>query len=330
VKTAIIDRSLCDLRFTDEPIKGKSAVKLYCDALEETGVDFIEIALPALLRLPTPTEADRYIFRVKREKDLAVANGLPFEYVSLALNLSYLIPKINKPVLLEVNVGDCDPLTFVQVVSEHIDLTQVALLRLVCDFSQNPAEFDHFVKAYRLRYAAPLDICPLDSSLEAVSQAVTAYAAGVNSITTAFGGGEELLRFAPLEDFIITLATGYRILISSKYIAGICKAMSWAQLFSDIKTQNLLAIMQAYHMSAKAILQVDYAVNQAELNQRVRSELVRLHEENTAHGFRNIADRRLEDLPLDETVAEYASDVLRKSCIEIFGDFHDKKQDFDN
>jgi hypothetical protein len=293
-------------------------------------VDFIEISVPALVHLPSFSAADNYIFRIKRENEVAAANALPFAYVSLALNLSYLIPKINKPILLEVNVGDCDPLTFVRVVSEHIDLTQVALLRLVCDFQQNPAEFDRFVTQYRLRYATPLDVCPLDSSLEGVSQAVTSYAAGVNSITLAFGGGDQDVKYAPLEDFLITLATGYRILLSSKYIAGICKAMSWAQLFSGIKTRNLLAIMQAYHMSAKVIHQVDRALNQAEINQRVRSELIRLHEESEAKTFRNIADRQLNELTLDETVVEYAADALRKSCIEICGDINLKKQDFSN
>jgi hypothetical protein len=331
VKTAIIDRSLCDLRFVDEPVKSRSVVPLYCAALLETGVDFIEISVPALVRLPSLSASDNYIFRIKRENDVAAANALPFAYVSLSLNLSYLIPKINKPILLEVNVGNCDPLTFVRVVSEHIDLTQIALLRLVCDFQQNPTEFDRFVTEYRLRYATPLDICPLDNSLEAVSQAVTAYASNVNSITLAFGGGDDKdVPFAPLEDFLITLATGYRILLSSKYIAGICKAMSWAQLFSDIKTQNLLAIMQAYHMSSKVIHQVDRALNQAEINQRVRSELIRLHEESEAKTFRNIADRQLDELPLDESVAEYAAHALRKSCIEICGGGNSKKQDFSN
>lgn len=305
MKTALIDRSLTGLEFRE--ITKKSDVYLYADSLLEAGADYIEIGLTALTRLPKPTGSERYVYRIERPEEYIIANAFPFSYASIPLRLSYLISKIQIPVILEVNIGDVDPLALVKVVSDSIDLTAVSLLRLTGDFKQSPDEFNLLVNRLRMKYAVPVDICPLNNSMSALSTAITAYAARTGSVTLSFAGAGN---FASLEEFLIALSSMYGVVVTKNYISGICKSAMLSFLISTIETRNLNLLMKHYGLNSHKIMRID-SQPLDKINEYRRVSLSKR---------RSATEKKLNKMKIDEERAEKIAEVLKNCGIDFYSD----------
>jgi len=313
MRTAIIDRSMAGMGFME--ITSKSDAYLYMNALTEAGADYIEVDLPALMRLPKPSGAENYIFRIENAEEYQVANVLPFAYALLPLKFSYLISKIEIPVVLEIKTGDADILALLKVVSDSIDLTGVALLRLIGDFRKQSGDFKAIINKIRMKYAVPIDICPLNTTLGALSSIIAAYEAGVDSVTVSFGNSDN---YAPLEEFLIAMATVYKTFISKSYISGICKASVMSALISDIETTNLKMLMKRYRLSPRKIETID------EQPMKIMPDF----SDSDESKHRSLVERKLDDLEVDEDLLEEISDKLRKCGIDLYAS--EKKDEFLN
>jgi len=311
MRTAIIDRSLCGVAFKE--ITSKTDVYMYAQSLIEAGADYIEIDLEALARLPEPSGAENYIFRIERAEEYRIANALPFAYALVPLKYSYLIEKLDIPVILEIKTGEADILALLRIVSESIDLTNVALLRLIGDFNKPPEEFKAILNKIKMLYAVPLDICPLNTTLGALTAAVTAYEAGIGSLTLCFGSNNN---FTSLEEFLISMATVHKNIITRSYISGICKAAVMSALIGKIETTNLNMLMKRYQLSPQRVERADgppLSYNPWK-GQKARR--------------RTLIERRLDDMEVEDELSEEIIDTLKKCGIDLYSG--DKKNEFLN
>jgi hypothetical protein len=301
MRTAIIDRSLAGVVFKE--VISKADVHMYAQALIEAGADYVEIDLQALVRLPEPSGAENYIFRIENADEYRIANALPFAYALLPLKYSHLIDKLEIPVILEIKTGDADILALLRVVSESIDLTNVALLRLVGDFKKQPDELKAILGKIKMLYAVPLDICPLNTTLGALSASIAAYEAGVGSITMSFGNSSNYTSF---EEFLISMATVHRSIITRSYISGICKAALISSLIGEIETQNLKMLMKRYQLSPQRVEVADgipMAFNPWRGEKPRRKSLM---------------ERRLLDMEVEGELSDEILDTLKKCGLEFF------------
>jgi hypothetical protein len=305
MKTAIIDRSLSGVIFKE--ITNKIDVYTYALSLKEAGADYIEIDFNALMRLPEPVGAagtENYIFRIEHADEHHIANALPFSYAVLPLKYSHLIGKINIPVILEIKTGEADIPALLKVVAESIDLTEIALLRLVGDFRKQPDDFKSILDKVRMMYAVPFDICPLNTTLGALSAAISAYEACIDSLTLNFGNSSN---FTPLEEFLISMATVNKVVINRNYISGICKASVMSSLISEIETINLKMLMKRYQLSPQRVEVADGTP--MGLNPWKGRKYQR----------RSLIERRLDYMEVDEELSQEIMTQLKKCGVDFFG-----------
>jgi hypothetical protein len=300
MRTAIIDRSLIGVNYKEDI--GKTDVYMYLQSLLEAGADYVEIDLNTLARIPEPSGAENYIFRIERAEEYRIANLLPFSYTLLPLKYSYLIDKIQIPVILEVRTGDADVLALLKVISESINLTNVAMLRLIGDFKKPSDEFTSIIYKIKMKYAIPIDICPLNTTLGALSAAVTAFWANIDAITLAFGSNTE---FTSFDEFLISMATVYKTTICKTYISGICKAAVLSALISDIDTLNLKMLMKRYRLSPQRVEMADGTPNQRLLTFKKPSR-------------KSLVERRLIGLDVEDELTEEIVDKLKKCGIDFY------------
>ncbi|MCL1823819.1 MAG: hypothetical protein FWG44_06415 [Oscillospiraceae bacterium] len=300
MKTALIDRSLAGVSFKETT--SKTDVYFYAQSLIEAGADYIEIDLQALMRLPEPNGSENYIFRIKRAEEYKLANLLPFSYVVLPLKFSYLIEKIELPIILEIKTGDADICALLKIVSESINLTNVALLRLVGEFKKTPEEFISILNRIRMKYAVPIDICPLNVSLGALSAAVTAYGAQIDSLTLSFGNSHD---YTSLDEFLISMATVHKTIITKSYISGICKAAVMSSVISDIETLNLKMLMKRYRLSPQKVEKADDLPLQRNIYYKKARRL-------------SLVERRLNGLEVEEELTDEIIDKLKKYGMDSY------------
>ncbi len=303
MKTVIIDKSLVDVNYFEKV--NPSDVYLYTLALKEAGADYLEIDFNTLARLPKPVETDKYIYRVEKITDAIIANNLPFSYAVLPLSNAFLIPRIKAPIVLEVNAAKFETLQYLETLAEGLDLSKVSLLRIVCDFDLLPDELSSAITKFRSKYAVPIDLCPLNNSLTALTAAVSAYAGYCDSITLSFGNSDN---YCSLEEFLITLVTMYKIIISKTYISGICKAAILSTLFSKIETDNLKALMKQYGVSARVISIIDSPPD----NRRREIQRNRIVPQKT------VLEKRLINMELDKDLSEQIVEIMKECTVDLF------------
>ena len=301
MRTAIIDRSLSGVKFKETV--NKYDVLTYVKSLIEAGADYVEVDLHALARLPEPDGAVNYIFRIKRAEEFMIANALPFSYALLPLKYTHLISKIKIPVILEINTGDADILALLKIVSESIDFTKIALLRLIGDFNRKTTEeFTKILRGIRMKYAVPIDICPLNTTLGALSSSIAAFDAGVDSITLSFGNSSN---FTPLEEFLISLATIHKFIIKKNYISGICHAAAFSSCFSEIETVNLKMLMKRYQLSPQKVEKADEAP-------LLRSNYYKKSKR------KSLLEKKLDFLEVDEDLSAEITEKLKKYGMDFY------------
>jgi hypothetical protein len=264
MKPVLIDRSLVNTDFADprppkRPNDGHSAQKelfLYVCSLAEAGASYVELDFKSLIRLPKPSGAENYIYRLTAPEEFVMANALNFAYAVLPLKFAYVRSRLELPVILEIDVGDAsDPMAvfnILQLISTNMDLTQFQMLRLTGDFDS--ATVPAIASVYRRRTVIPLDICPRNGSLTALDSAIAAYRANYDAVTVSFGDNDN---FATLEEMLIMLGSMYRIFVSGTYLEGICKASLFSSMFALHKRTNLSLMMSKYMHTPTSIEKID-------------------------------------------------------------------------
>ncbi|MCL1903450.1 MAG: hypothetical protein FWF94_03420 [Oscillospiraceae bacterium] len=327
MKTVLIDKSLTKMKFNhsfgdDNDIK--RMLFMYVCALTEAGASYIEVDFDTIVRLPKPSGAENYIFRIGRPEEFVVANALSFAYAVIPLRFSYILPKIEIPAILEIDTGDSDIFEVLQIVSSNIDLSPYSMIRITGNFDSDI--ISSVIGNYRRKTIIPIDICPKNNRLSALNSAISAVIAESDSVTARFGDSNN---FASLEEVLIMLSSLHRIIVSPNYLEGICKASLFLSMLStEADCSNLTMMMKKYMYGTHRIENIDAALNKDEielrqlLGSRIRSDLgktpVRM----------NSAERVLNSLGLEKEISEQIVKVIDNCNVKLFkgiNDENDKK-----
>jgi hypothetical protein len=149
--------------------------------------------------------------------------------------------------------------------------------------------------------------------MNALGAAINAYEVGVDMITLNFGNSSD---FTPLEEFLISLATVHKAIISRNYISGICKASVMASLISEIKTVNLQMLMKRYQLSPQQVEVADGTPTS--FNPWKGKKYQR----------RSLIERRLDYMEVEEELSQEIMTQLKKCGVDFFGS--DKKDSYIN
>jgi hypothetical protein len=312
MKTVLIDRSLVGTKFDVNFGEDKKAMFMYVCALIEAGASYIELDFDSVVRLPKPSGAENYIFRISRPEEFVVANALSFAYAVLPLKYSYVLPKLELPVILEIDVGDSDIFSILQIVSSNIDLSLYSMIRLVGDF--DPDSIPSILSTYRRRTIIPIDICPRNTAITALTSAIAAYKANSDAVTVKFGDYKD---FASLEEVLIMLSSMHKLIVSADYLEGICKASLFLSMFTEgTSRSNLALMMQKYMHGPLKIENVDAPVDldAVELKQLLGSRIRMPYP--TARS--SPAARVLNSLGIEQEMSDEIIRVLKDCSMEIF------------
>jgi len=299
MKPVLIDRSLVNIKFRDDTDK-KEAFAYIC-SIAEAGASYIELGLDALSKLPKPGGSEKYIYRLSDAEEYIIANAFAFSYAVVPLSLSYITNKLNLPIILEIDIDGPDIFEVLPVIASNLDFSRLNMLRLTGEF--DPETLPQNIARYRRRMTLPLDICPRNNRLTALSSAIAAYRSQADAVTLSFGDDEN---FAALEEFLIMIAAVYRIYVSGEYLSGICKATMIASLIAEVRYTNLAMMMKKYMYCPFNIENADFVSKQGR----------RVTLKNTLNDM-PAAARALSALGLERELSEEIIAVLKGCNIEL-------------
>jgi hypothetical protein len=291
----------------------KKAIFMYAESLIEAGASYVEIDYKTLEKILKPAVSQQYIFRINIAEELIVANALEFAYAVVPLRLHAILPMLEVPAILEIEIGDSDVFAVLQLISQNVDFSLVSMIRLVGDFE--PETIETIITKYRRRTVIPLDICPTNGSLSALDSAICAYKSVADAVTVAFG---EYERFASLEELLLMLSAVHKVMVSPHYLSGICKASIFLSLFAeddDKKVSNLGVMIRRYMHRPISIQNIDMPIDSDEFAVKPPN-MIRLRNRNTNNGA---AARVLRSMGLERETREKIMEILDDCQVDISG-----------
>jgi hypothetical protein len=311
MKPVLIDRSLVEMKFEDinSHFNEKRAISSYAEALIEAGAAYVEIDYQTLMRLPKPNGAENYIFRIGARDEYIVANALSFSYAIVPLRFHDITPRLNLPAILELNIGDNDVFDVLQYATGVADISAYSMIRLVGEF--DPDTLAAMIVKYKRRTIIPIDICPTNDSLSALTAAISAYIANADAITVSFG---EYERFASLEELLIMLSAMHKIVVSRTYLTGICKASIFMSMFAEKIVSNLAVMIRRYMYRPMHIENIDSPKDTENLVVR-RTSIGRGRKPQSLRP----AARVLNSMGLERSMSEAIMEILDVCQVDISG-----------
>lgn len=234
MKTAIIDKTLSYFPYGSSV--GADAIKAYADSLFSCGVNYVEIDRKTANIMAGEDLSEKYILNIKNFSDLGWSDGKNYAYLSLPLRMAPYLRLINpmQQVILEVHADEYSAHAMLLYIKENVDLSRVAMIRLIGVFGDTDSSIADLINRHHKDSYIPLDICPLNTMMTGVSDAVAAYAAGADAVTLSFGRG---YYYAALEQFIISVHILKKSIMHSDIIKGICGAsLIFTKIFNAIPT----------------------------------------------------------------------------------------------
>jgi hypothetical protein len=309
VKTVLIDRSLVNVEFDSNfnIFNNKKAMFMYVCSLIEAGASYIEVDYESLLRLPKPSGAENYIFRIGSPEEFVVTNALKFAYTVVPLKYHYIAPQIQIPAILEIEVGEGDVFDVLRLISSNIDFSPYSMIRLVGDFE--PDSIGQMIAEYKRKTVIPIDICPTNTTLSALNSAIAAFKANADAVTVSFGEYEQ---FASLEELLIMLSAMYKAVVSPDYLSGICKAS--ILMFSEKKVSNLAVMIRRYMYRPINIETID-SPGQPDKNRLRPPGMVRLRQRQNFR--RSSAVRVLDSMGIEREMSAQIMEILNTCNVEL-------------
>ena len=325
MRTVLIDRSLVGMDF-DKPnyLTSKSALTkalhAYAESLREAGAGYVEMDEASFLRLPEPTGAENYIYRIGIPDDVITVNNFNFAYALVPLKEHHAIPFINKPVILEVEVGQSDVFCVLQLISENVDFSGVSMIRVIGDFEADM--IPQIVGKYKRTTVIPLDICPTNNTLSALDSVIAAFRSNSDAVTVRFGDYE---RFASLEELLIMLSAVHKTRINPHYLAGICKASIFLSMLGEDKISNLAVMIKRYMYRPIDIENVDEVRKPQNIKDRFwKPPGMSRIQLKTREVPNSPAARVLRTMGIDSEMSEQILEILKSCNMDILSEFDDR------
>ena len=228
MKSAVIDKTLSYFPYNTENV-GEAKLLEYCKAVMACGADYIEIDGKTAQLLESQDLSESYILRVQNVSDLKLCMRRRFAYVVVPYQLASPFFKIGgmQQIIVEANADEYSAQSMLLYLQEIIDMRKVSMIRLTGVFG-GAESVEYLVKWNKENSYIPLDICPLNTMMTGVSDAISAYMSGADAVTLSFGRG---YYYSALEQFLINIHIFKKTYMQEEVIRGICTA---SLLFTEI------------------------------------------------------------------------------------------------
>lgn len=235
LKTAITDKTLSYLRYDTEKVSA-DLLRAYARTVFSCGADYIELSSETAINMELEDYSENYILHISSSYDIGYCTAKRFAYVVVPLYLAGNIDSIpdDQPVILEVNVDEYCAHAMLLYLHRFSFIRRISAIRLTGIFGDTDDSVAKLIAWSRANLFLPLDICPLNTMMTGVSDAISARTAGAAMITLSFGRG---YYYTSLEQYIIDLHITQRNIMSNDTIKGICVAsFVFADIFCTIPT----------------------------------------------------------------------------------------------
>ncbi len=303
----MIDNSLCDSNFAEGVTS--AGIISYISALRDYGISYNEITPETLSLLPESHDCGGIILRIRDKSELAAANSRRFGYVCIPEELWQHARRIDSPVMLECEPHGSDFLLYTIELNSRINCRNISLLRIKDDFDIDGLRFAGRLALYKRESMIPMDICPTDGKLTAVSTLISAAAAGADSVTMRFGSFGE---YAELEDSAAAMAAMFMVPMPEETTKAL---LACEMLYYMLYGREAAGILRR---AVKDDLMVPYNFN-AELPAHL--DYRRLAELTVAARHRDegsLVYKQLKSLNVETKDAKDLEKVLDELCMKLF------------
>lgn len=301
LKTVITDNTLAHLKYDGEHISGDT-LRIYAKSIFTCGADYLEINTDTAIKMALEDFSERYILRIENSYDFGYCMGIRFAYVTVPLRLAARIERLpeDQQVILEINADEYSAHALLTYVRRFTFIRRVSVIRLTGLLDSSGENIENLLKWCRQNLSIPIDICPLNTMLTGVNDAVSAYLSGAAMITLSFGRGHY---YTSLEQYIINLHINRRTFIHDDVIKAICVAsFMFAEIFSAIPT-GLANIIDIDNEISGTVYEIESGIIYRPYRAR---KIPRSPKGETA------VDRKIKSIGLEHDIESAIIDMLKK------------------
>lgn len=309
MKTAVTDKTLSYLPFN--PDTKPERIMAYVEAVFACGADYVEINGQIAELLRDEDLSERFILRIKQNSDIKICCEKQFAYVVVPHSLRNLIRSMSpfQQIIVEAHVDEFSAHAVLLGLHHNLELTNVSMIRLVGVFGDSDDSVGALVKWNKRNSYIPLDICPLNTMMTGVSDAISAYAAGVDMITLSFGRG---YYFSALEQYLISVHILKKSIMQGDVIKGICRAsLIFTEIFSAIPT-GLERILETDSEIGAPVFDIETGISfrpfrsPSSLKEPLREE--------------SVIERKIKSIGLEREIEDAIIDTLKKVDFNFYRD----------
>lgn len=225
----IIDNSLCNIDFAENAVSKN--VKEYVATLFQCGIDYIEVDGKAMSYLPDVNTSDNFIFRLEKIEDFGILTKKRFRYIVLPLSMIAISKKLSAlKIMLEV---DCSRYSYDELyeIRNKALAAGCASLRLVSDFKEKDEDLIARCTQWDCTPdCMPINICPLNTSLNGVNAAYTAADNNASMLTLGFGSP---YLYTPYERFLLYRSWSFEHFLNMQKLPLLYAATVFLNMISD-------------------------------------------------------------------------------------------------
>lgn len=224
----IVDNSLCSIDFAERATPKN--VREYIASLFQSGVDYAEIDRKAMSYLTDVNTSEKFIFRIEGIEDFEIIARKRFKYLVLPLNMIAVAKKLSSlKIMLEV---DCSRYGFDELcnIRDKAVAAGCAALRLVSDFGDDNETITEFIDWNYTPGCIPINICPLNTSLNGINTAFTVLWHEGGMLTLGFGSP---YLYTPYESYFLYQSCRFDFFCNPQNIPFLFAAAAYFSAISD-------------------------------------------------------------------------------------------------
>ena len=305
MKPALIDKTLAYLHPARDNISADEYMA-YCNALFACGADYIELKSDTAKILEKQDFSEKFILRISALTDLKLCCEKQFAYIVLPMGLSGITKKLSKmqSVIIEANADEYCADAMLRYITSSDYAENISMIRLTGVFGNTGDSLERLIKTHQNNSHIPLDICPLNTMMTGISDALAVYEGGGDALTLSFGRNNY---YTSLEQFLINLQIAKGMPMRGDRIHGICAAsLMFNALFGSVPIG--LSRMLASEDEVNAMVY--------DSDSGVTIKSVRLPKGRDYERRESIIDRKIRSIGLERDIEEAIIETLKK---ESFG-----------
>lgn len=307
----IIDNSL-SRRTLDENVKAVEIIA-YLQSLFEMGVRYAEMTTDTFLKLPPGHDFSKVILRVTGEDDLYYVNSFNFAYVALPANLTELAPRISRPIISELYLRGTNAFVVTEMFIKNFDLSNVAMVRYVDNFSDDEQTMKKLVKELQKKYIWPVDICPLNKNANALAAVFSAMFAHADSVTMRYGSRT---KFAELQDYMLNFSNLYGVIPAQEAVMALCRCNALHILVFGTPSDSETDALRKYQIVPHRSVPVDGILSYGYEERALKG--IRSNRAYADDFYMSPLIEKLRSMQLDKKSAKELSDIIDSYCAKLF------------